>query len=58
MEQSRDCVEARVWEAVKWVKIHIKYGEKKKNKAENDGQPKSLDQLDDSELTFMGDDEA
>ena len=50
-EVSIDSVEARIWEAVRWVKAHIRYGERKSAAVES-GQPKTLDQLDDSEVAM------
>ena len=48
LEKSPDCVEARIWEAVRSVKVHLKHGEKKAGKVA-DEQPKTLDMLDNSE---------
>ena len=51
VEVSKDSVQARIWESVRWVKAHIRWGEKK-SAAVISGQPKTLDQLDDSEVAM------
>jgi len=52
VEVKKDNVKARIWEAVRFMRGHLRSKEMKKDEANDDGQPKSLDQLDDSEVAM------